>query len=193
MKVSKEGYHHPRPNNCPQRIWEDVIEPCFVTESKDRPSFIQLLNKLVSFDVGPEAVGSTRRGPAGSLHIYEGINTVLDMTLQRGDICPSVLETSKWAQEQAVMLEQEPMGEKKDILLSVPMGENNDRRRTQREQGLPPPMYAGSPKFEFRPVSVGVRSDSEPSSTRPSFEELSESGGNKYQGSVRPGRFVSNV
>ena len=47
MKVSKEGYRHPRPNNCPHRIWEDVIEPCFVTESKDRPSFIQLLKKCM--------------------------------------------------------------------------------------------------------------------------------------------------
>ena len=67
---------------------------------------------------------------------------MLDMTLQRGDICPSVLETSKWAQEQAVMLEEEPMGEK-------PMGKQRVRRRTQWEQGLPPPMYAGSPTFRL--------------------------------------------
>ena len=47
VKVSKGGFHHPRPQNCPMRVWEDVIEPCFVTESKDRPSFVQILKKCM--------------------------------------------------------------------------------------------------------------------------------------------------
>ena len=121
---------------------------------------------LVSFDVGLEAVGKTRQGSEGSLHNYEGINTALDMTLQRGDVRSSVLETSKWAQEQAGILAESPVRMK------------TDRSPSQREQGLPPPMYAGSPIFRPNSGISQLGSDG-PTSRQPSFAE--SCGGNDYE------------
>ena len=49
-----------KPNNCPDNIWKKIIKPCFDFDTKNRPTFNELLDEINKLDDSLENVQQTR-------------------------------------------------------------------------------------------------------------------------------------